>query len=358
MEGSTLTIPRRRRTGFLVLAGVLALVLLAAGTAYWTAARTDDGEGGTGTPTGGTVSEPRRIMLAGDSMTQGANGDRTWRYHLWNHLSPHVEELDFVGPYSDPASRDMILPVPTAEDEATPSPDGDPAEDYREDGTEQDGTEQDGADGGAPEAAPSAPGPDEPSPEDGVVWPGADGDPDTAEYRNPDFDQEHNALWGRTLLDASSSIREDVRVHRPDVLCVMLGVNDLLWPVTMEEMEYRLRGYVEAAREANPHLRVVLAEALPIALAESDEGFALRVYAYNVLIREVAADMSTERSPVISLDVAGGEDWDVASDTYDGTHPNARGEVKIAAAFADALAEGYGIGRAYPRPLPTASAGG
>lgn len=343
MEGSPLTIPRRRRTGALVLAGALALVLLAGGTAYWTAARTDDG--GTGTPTGGPVSEPHRIMLAGDSMTQGANGDRTWRYHLWNHLSPHVEELDFVGPYSDPASRDMILPVPTAEDEATPSPDGDPAGDYREDG----------ADGTAPEPGPSAPG--ERIPQDGAVWPGADGDPDTAEYRDPDFDQDHNALWGRTLRDASSSIREDVRVHRPDVLCVMLGVNDLLWPVTMEEMEYRLRGYVEAAREANPHLRVVLAETVPIALAESDEGFALRVYAYNVLIREVAADMSTERSPVISLDVAGGEDWDPAADTYDGTHPNARGEVKIAAAFADALAEGYGIGRPYPRPLPTASAG-
>ncbi|WP_047870111.1 GDSL-type esterase/lipase family protein [Nocardiopsis sp. RV163] len=340
-----MTVPRRRRTGAPVLVGALALVLLVAGGAYWTAARTDGGEGGTGTPTGGSVSEPHRIMLAGDSMTQGANGDRTWRYHLWNHLSPHVEELDFVGPYSDPASRDMILPVPTTEDEATPSPDVDPAGDYQE-----------GGDGVPPPGeGPSAP--DGQIPEEGAVWPGADGDPDTAEYRDPDFDQDHNALWGRTLRDASSSIREDVRVHRPDVLCAMLGVNDLLWPVTMEEMEYRLRGYVEAAREANPHLRVVLAETPPIALADSDEGFALRVYAYNVLIREVAADMSTERSPVISLDVAGGEDWDAAADTYDGTHPNARGEVKIAAAFADALAEGYGIGRPYPRPLPTAHAG-
>lgn len=344
---------------------MLALVLLAAGTAYWTAARTDDGAGGTGTRAEGPVSEPRRIMLAGDSMTQGANGDRTWRYHLWNHLSPHVEGVEFVGPYSDPASRDMILPVPTTEDEATPSPDGDPAEDYQEGGAGQGGEGQGGAGGGGAEADPSGePGADpsggpgaEGLPDGGVTWPGADGDPDTAEYRDPDFDQDHNALWGRTLRDASSSIREDVRVHRPDVLCVMLGVNDLLWPVTMEEMEYRLRGYVEAAREGNPHLRIVLAETLPIALAESDEGFALRVYAYNVLLREVAADLSTERSPVISLDVAGGEDWDAASDTYDGTHPNARGEVKIAAAFADALAQAYGVGDAYPRPLPTAAAG-
>ena len=338
-----MTTPRRPRNGPLVLAGALALVLLAAGTTYWAATRDDGGE--PAREAEGPVDDPRRIMLAGDSMTQGANGDRTWRYHLWNHLSPQVEGLDFVGPYTDPATRDMILPVPTTGDEAVETPEGDPAEGYDE--------------GGAPDGAPA----DRPSGEssglsqqeleelEDTVWPGADGDPHTVEYRDPDFDQNHNALWGRTLRDAAASIQEEVRVHRPDVLCVMLGVNDLLWPVTMEEMEYRLRHYAESARAANPNLRIVIAEALPIALAESDEGFALRVYAYNELVREVAADLSTDASPVISLDVAGREGWDVSADTYDGTHPNAGGETKIAAAFADALAQGYGIGFGFPRPL-------
>ncbi|MFD6953176.1 GDSL family lipase [Nocardiopsis sp. TSRI0078] len=337
-----MTIPRRRRTGPLMLAAALVLVLVAAGSAYWTAVRAG---GGPDTEAEAPVSEPRRIMLAGDSITQGANGDRTWRYHLWNHLAPRVEGLDFVGPYTDPATRDMILPVPTTEDEEVPSPSGDPAEGYQEDGAADPPT------GGT---APGEPG----GPEDAgdVVWPGANGGPDTAEYRDPDFDQQHNALWGRTLRDAAASIQEEVRVHEPDVLCVMLGVNDLLWPVSMDEMEYRLRGYVESARKGNPNVRVVLAESLPIALADSDEGFALRLYAYNMLVREVAADMSTEESPVTSLDVAGNEDWDVSADTYDGTHPSAGGEVKIAAAFADVLAEAYGLGQAYPRPLPSVPA--
>lgn len=342
--------PRRPRNGLLVLAAVLAavlaLALVAVGIAYRTA--TERGED-TDARAEGPVEEELRIMLAGDSMTQGANGDRTWRYHLWNHLASRVEGLEFVGPYSDPASRSMILPVPTAEDEDPQVLDGGSGE----------GDEEGGSDSVLDETDTATPGegseePSEPDAPDGAAWPGLDGDPDTAEYRDPDFDQDHNALWGRTLRDAATSIQEEVRVHRPDVLCVMLGVNDLLWPVDKEEMEYRLRGYVEAARGGNPHLRILLAEAPPIALAEADEGFALRVYVYNMLVREVAADMSTEESPVTSLDIAGAEDWTASVDTYDGTHPNADGEVKIAAAFADALAEEYGIGAPYPRsPSPS-----
>lgn len=309
---------RRRRTGRLLLTGLFVLALVAAGTiGYWTATHSDAGGSGTETE-GRTVSEPRRIMLAGDSMTQGADGDRTWRYHLWHHLEPHVEGLDFVGPYTDLATPEMILPVPTSEAEDPVSPEEDPAEELDE--------------------APSSPD-----------------DSGDIEYHDPHFDQDHNALWGRTLSDAAATIQEDVRVHRPDVLCVMLGINDLLWPVSMEEMEERLRGYVESARASNPDIRVVLAEALPIALNDSDDGFALRMYAYNKLVRSVAADMSTDSSPVISLNVAGQENWDVAADTYDGTHPNTDGELKIAAAFADALSDGYGIGPGYPRPLPIVS---
>ncbi len=302
----------RRRPVPLVIAGALAIALVALGGGLWALTRFGpvDRDPAQEAP----VREPSRVMIAGDSMTQGANGDWTWRYHLWNHLAPHVDDLDFVGPYSDPATRDMMFPVPTAEDDGS--------------GASREPTD------------PSATG-----------WPGADGDPATVEYRDPGFDQDHNALWGRTLLDALGSIEEEVRVHQPDVLCVMIGVNDLLWPVEPEEMERRLRDYVEAARRGNPDLRVVVAEALPIALTETDEGFALRVYAYNEIVREVAADLTTAASPVVSVNVAGTDGWDPAVDAYDGTHPNSGGELKIAAAFADALSIQFGMGPAYPRPL-------
>ncbi|MBE3002034.1 GDSL family lipase [Nocardiopsis sp. HNM0947] len=334
---TTPTSSPRRRPGPLLVCGTLAVVLLiVAAVGYWASTSADPGDPQTEAEER-PVSDPQRIMLAGDSMTQGADGDRTWRYHLWNHLSPHVEGLDFVGPYSEPASSDMILPVPTTEGEDPSGPEPGSAED-----------DPSPTDGASPDESAS---PDEDGGAGGARWPGTAA-PGEAAYDDPDFDHDHNALWGRTLRDASASIGEEVRTHEPDVLLAMIGINDLLWPVSMEEMELRLRGYVEAARAGNPNLRVVLAEAVPIALADSDDGFALRVYAYNEIVREVAEDMSTKASPVISLDVANAEKWDVETDTYDGTHPNADGELKIAAAFADALSRGYGIGPGYPRPLP------
>ncbi|MBR8740499.1 GDSL-type esterase/lipase family protein [Nocardiopsis sp. MG754419] len=279
--------------------GALTLVLALVGSGLWFLVRplSDPGREGDGDEDrNGQV----RLMLAGDSMTHGADGDRTWRYHLWNHLEPHVDGLDFVGPYTAPATPEQIVP---------------------------------------PEMVGADP---------------SEGDPDSVDYRDPDFDQDHNARWGRTLADATTTITSDVAEHRPDVLCVMIGLNDLLYPVTDREMEERIRAYVEGAREANPNIRVLFAQALPITMAERDEGFALRLYVYNELVHKLTRELSSARSPVVGLDLAGAESWNVETDTYDGTHPNDAGELKIAAGFADALSDAFGLGPGYPRPLPIA----
>ncbi|HEU5036713.1 MAG TPA: GDSL-type esterase/lipase family protein [Nocardioides sp.] len=40
--------------------------------------------------------EPVRVLLVGDSVTQGSAGDWTWRYRLWEHLRD--ADVDLVGP--------------------------------------------------------------------------------------------------------------------------------------------------------------------------------------------------------------------------------------------------------------------
>jgi lysophospholipase L1-like esterase len=53
-----------------------------------------------------SAAEPVRIMLNGDSITQGFNGDFTWRYRLWGMLTQQVAKgapaFDLVGPYTAP----------------------------------------------------------------------------------------------------------------------------------------------------------------------------------------------------------------------------------------------------------------
>ncbi|MFT4287083.1 SGNH/GDSL hydrolase family protein [Nocardioides sp.] len=45
------------------------------------------------------AAEPVRILLYGDSITQGSSGDWTWRYRLDRHLRDSGVSFDFVGPY-------------------------------------------------------------------------------------------------------------------------------------------------------------------------------------------------------------------------------------------------------------------
>lgn len=78
--------PRLRRT-LAGLAGLLALAVLPGHVALAASLVEDDG--------------PTRILLVGDSVTQGSSGDWTWRYRLWQHLEDSGAPVDLVGPRDD-----------------------------------------------------------------------------------------------------------------------------------------------------------------------------------------------------------------------------------------------------------------
>lgn len=68
---------------------------------------TDPTESPTTDPTEAPTTEvtppvdPTRIALLGDSVTQGAAGDATWRYYLSQHLDAAAADYDFVGYRTD-----------------------------------------------------------------------------------------------------------------------------------------------------------------------------------------------------------------------------------------------------------------
>ncbi|MFH8800413.1 GDSL-type esterase/lipase family protein [Streptomyces sp. NPDC017936] len=164
-------------------------------------------------------------------------------------------------------------------------------------------------------------------------------------YAEPDFPRAHLAGWGEGWQHMAPLIGEAVRGNRADVLLVSLGLIDLGFYTNAEQTAENARAFVAAARAANPRVRMVWLPVIPNVRAANDAPFAAEVAAFNVLLEKTAADLDDRTSPVLLASVP--ETWDIHTDTYDGTHPNASGEHKLAGAFADAMHEAWGLGGAY-----------
>ncbi|HEY1135795.1 MAG TPA: GDSL-type esterase/lipase family protein [Nocardioides sp.] len=70
-----------------------------------------DASGTWGTTTGDETSRQPRILLVGDSITQGMAGDWTWRYRAYQLLAAQGVEPDFVGYRTDtvdPATKERV----------------------------------------------------------------------------------------------------------------------------------------------------------------------------------------------------------------------------------------------------------
>lgn len=221
-----------------------------------------------------TTPDPVRILLVGDSVTQGSAGDWTWRYRLWQHLAAAGVAVDFVGPRAD--LYDNL-------------------------------TDEHGS---------------------------------TA-YADRDFDRDHAARWGMQVEVLDVPIEQLVAAHQPDVVVEMLGFNDLYAQRSPAAVAARIGRLVDDARAADPTVDLVLAEA--------SQSWYPPVPELNGRLSGVATAATTPESRVVVAATATGHDE--LDDTWDGSHPNARGEVRIAWAVADAL-HGLGIGPAADRTAP------
>ena len=229
-----------------------------------------------------------RIMIVGDSMTQGSSGDYTWQYWLYKHLLADGVRPRMVGPYG------WLLNNVTS-------------------------TQHDHS------------------------------------YADPRFGHANDATWGMALFREKDVIGRKVATYRPDYLLVLLGLNDLFWyGFGQSVMARNLASFIAAARASRPHIRIVFG-LIPPDIHQRNPAFAASVASYNQTIASTAARLSTRKSPIaVAHDGAGVR---VAADLWDGTHPNANGEVRFAAGFADVLARRFHLGHVYPKPYPVLPTG-
>lgn len=163
---------------------------------------------------------------------------------------------------------------------------------------------------------------------------------DTHAYADPDFDTDHASRWGMQLGDPAYPLADMVRDYHPDVVVALLGLNDLLYGLhTPAELAQIWSDDIAAARALEPSLSVVLVQQPDVWYPGVEE--------YNQDLVALAGQLDTPGSRVVASGPIGS---DVATDTWDDSHPTATGEVKIATAAADALA-GIGLGAPVASPL-------
>ncbi|OIW28615.1 SGNH hydrolase, partial [Coniochaeta ligniaria NRRL 30616] len=245
-----------------------------------------------------------KLLIVGDSITQGAEGDYSWRYRLWEWLrdSPDSPNVVFVGPYSG------TFPPPDA-----PLP---------------------------PRPQPTTPGLET------RAWGGYARDVDPAFLSGPG--KAHFAHWGRQVAQFRWFIGDVVREYQPDYVLVALGFNDLAWISGPYGTIASMRSLIDNARSAKGDVGFAVANVPQRAAAVGRDDLPARTDEYNGLLEGVVGELTREESPVHLVKLREAYSCEVSGcpASHDGLHPNALGEFQIAKAFSQVLYEKYGLGSA------------
>jgi lysophospholipase L1-like esterase len=268
------------------------------------------------------------MMIVGDSISAGQEGDYTWRYRLWQWFQSQKSDptlltgpVDFVGPYFGTSPQAAPQPPQPVALSTSPTSPGTTAGSLNYSGGYA--LQSDGS----------------------TVL----------------FDSSHFAVWGRQVAQDKGLIAAQVKTYQPDMLLVELGFNDVGWFIsdgqgTLDSMKQ----FIDNARSANPNLKFVIAN-IPqrTSLGSWRDDLIQKTNYYNANLPALARQWSTAQSPIVIADLNGDYGCDPASttcdSTYDGLHPNELGEFRIAHAFEVALHDGFLPSTTVP-PVPDISA--
>lgn len=200
-----------------------------------------------------------KILVCGDSITQGQEFDFTWRYRLWEwfrsstaaHLAPN---LQYVGPYNGTLPTNQRASV--------------------------EGTRHD---------------------EDVLVLPTWGSYHPTT---NPEFVGAHFALYGRPAWQIVDALEMQVEAYQPDLVVLHLGFNDIAWwGVKPAELVERMGWLVFRARLARRDVGVLVADVSSRLLLEARSDLEGLTREYNALLELKVKEWSTVESPVVLVKV-------------------------------------------------------
>lgn len=214
-----------------------------------------------------------KILVCGDSISQGKENDFTWRYRLWEWFEQQstttttstTPTLKYVGPYNG------TLPSIIPESALYTNPDN-PFE--------------------------------VPKPQTWGTY-----HPSVSPAFSPLGGSAHFAVYGRPAWQDIDLLAEQVTTHQPDLVILHLGFNDIgWWGATPESLTETVQQLVWNARTAKRDVAVLIADVSHRLLVGGREDIPGTTDRYNKLLREKAAEWSHEDSPVVAVGVS--EEYD------------------------------------------------
>ena len=220
-----------------------------------------------------------KILLLGDSITHAEINRASYRYFLWKKLIDAGINFDFVG--------SMNTQLDTYSKGKTPQPD----------------------------------------------------------YKGQSFDKDHeghfawevNHIWGGRNPNnntGSGSLGDWMQAYDFDIALVHLGSNDAFQGQDNNQTLNELKAIVAKLREDNSNVVTLLARIIPTSKGKRE---AAAVEQLANMIPGIIDEVNTEESPVILVDMF--EGFDVNELTYDGVHPNEKGEMLMADRWFNAIME-------------------
>jgi len=150
------------------------------------------------------------------------------------------------------------------------------------------------------------------------------------------FDQDHEGHWGwraDAILNGmgNGSLSTWLTGYTPDVVLLHIGSNDALQSQSTPSTVSEIETIIDTLRADNANVTIFLAKLIPTDRVQNPN-----ITALNTEIDGIASGKSTAASPVFVVDQSAG--FDVAADTFDGIHPDASGEEKMATKWFAAMA--------------------
>ena len=143
----------------------------------------------------------------------------------------------------------------------------------------------------------------------------------------PTFDPDHEGYYGETTKQVQRHLHETLpRFAAPDVALIHLGTNDLgHWDIEAS-ISRPLTRLVHDIRARNSHVAIFIGE---------PNFHGLKATWRAIVLAAFARRMTSDDSPVVFVPTP--ETWSETRDTFDGTHPNVQGQLKLASAWLGAM---------------------